>query len=480
MEISSLASRLSAGPLTGTSVEDTNDETAESIHQVLRLIAFHELKETSILIELAMWKSSLVEDRARADSRTSVPDPAKSLIMDYCGFMGFLEPAIEEDRHLNKILKSAASALPSEVENDTLLCRLPLYFLPEGRHRVGHAGESEGLGIISGHLHHRQGRVVHVPLPAEHRPVDPGPSSFVTENTEVHTSSPVRTCSRAAPSCARFLPRPHPGGRVPEPVGPLASPVRAFRPAPAVWTSSPIDRRSTAAPPSLPGRSQGSKSAWLGQVHESKDATLSTPRRLSGATWSSRKVSHSTSRPQAMIERILAPRDAPCGLNCRRLPRRGGHRRAEKRGGVTQELLREEGQSPASAFLLPRQGGRAAAGPFRPPDTRAGTSHAKALVRRGRRSARPVAGAGGRGTAPSCLLAVFVGRPPSSPRGLRARERSSSHRRSAVSAVALSLSPDDPDDVPWQVASGQVLGNLGGETRSCQLRHHFLAEIFRR
>ncbi|EJK76610.1 hypothetical protein THAOC_01617 [Thalassiosira oceanica] len=78
-------------------IEDTNDETAESLHQILRLISFHELKESSIVIELAMWKSSLVEDRARADSRTSVPDPAKSLIMDYCGFTGFLEPAIEGD-----------------------------------------------------------------------------------------------------------------------------------------------------------------------------------------------------------------------------------------------------------------------------------------------------------------------------------------------------------------------------------------------
>ncbi|EJK71025.1 hypothetical protein THAOC_07570 [Thalassiosira oceanica] len=82
-------------PSCWNSVEDTNDETAESIHQALRLICFHELKELSILIELAMWKSRLVEDRARADCRTSVPDPAKSLIMDYCGVMGFLEPAIE-------------------------------------------------------------------------------------------------------------------------------------------------------------------------------------------------------------------------------------------------------------------------------------------------------------------------------------------------------------------------------------------------
>ncbi|EJK66143.1 hypothetical protein THAOC_12953, partial [Thalassiosira oceanica] len=77
------------------SVDDTNDETAESLHQVLRLISFHELKESSILIELAMWKSRLVEDLARADCRTSVPDPVKILIMEYCGFTDFLEPAIE-------------------------------------------------------------------------------------------------------------------------------------------------------------------------------------------------------------------------------------------------------------------------------------------------------------------------------------------------------------------------------------------------
>ncbi|EJK74665.1 hypothetical protein THAOC_03645, partial [Thalassiosira oceanica] len=64
-------------PSNWNSVEDANDETAESIHQ------------------LAMWKSSLVEDRARSDCRASVPDPAKSLIMDYCGFTGFLVPAIE-------------------------------------------------------------------------------------------------------------------------------------------------------------------------------------------------------------------------------------------------------------------------------------------------------------------------------------------------------------------------------------------------
>ncbi|EJK45204.1 hypothetical protein THAOC_36190 [Thalassiosira oceanica] len=85
------------GPSGWNIIEDANDETAESLHQILRLISFHELKESSILIELAMWKSRLVEDRARANCRASVPDPAKSLIIDYCGFTCFLEPAIEGD-----------------------------------------------------------------------------------------------------------------------------------------------------------------------------------------------------------------------------------------------------------------------------------------------------------------------------------------------------------------------------------------------
>jgi len=81
----------------GMNVEDTDDQTAQSLHQILQLISFHELKESSILIELAMWKSRLDERRARADCRISVPDPAKSLIMEYCGFVRFLEPAIEGD-----------------------------------------------------------------------------------------------------------------------------------------------------------------------------------------------------------------------------------------------------------------------------------------------------------------------------------------------------------------------------------------------
>ena len=76
-------------------VQDTNLETASSLYRVLQLIAFHELKESSILIELAMWKSRIDGDRARADCRASIPGPAKSLIMEYVGFGGFLRPAIE-------------------------------------------------------------------------------------------------------------------------------------------------------------------------------------------------------------------------------------------------------------------------------------------------------------------------------------------------------------------------------------------------
>ena len=83
------------GALGHVDVEDTNNLTAESLHQVLRLISFHELKESSILIELAMWKSKFEEGRARADCRISVPDPAKASIMEYCGFTNLLEPSIE-------------------------------------------------------------------------------------------------------------------------------------------------------------------------------------------------------------------------------------------------------------------------------------------------------------------------------------------------------------------------------------------------
>ena len=76
-------------------VRDTNHETARSLYQVLQLIAFHELKESSILIELAVWKSRIDGDQARVGCRVAIPDPAKSLIMEYCGFAGFLTPAIE-------------------------------------------------------------------------------------------------------------------------------------------------------------------------------------------------------------------------------------------------------------------------------------------------------------------------------------------------------------------------------------------------
>jgi len=78
-------------------LRDTNNETARSLCQVLQLIAFHELKESSILLELALWKSKIDESTsvAREDCRVAIPDPAKSLIMKYCGFAGFLEPAIE-------------------------------------------------------------------------------------------------------------------------------------------------------------------------------------------------------------------------------------------------------------------------------------------------------------------------------------------------------------------------------------------------
>ena len=76
-------------------VQDKNLDTARSLYRVLQLIAFHELKESSILIELAMWKSRIDVDRARADFRIAIPDPAKRLIMEYCGFVGVLRPTFE-------------------------------------------------------------------------------------------------------------------------------------------------------------------------------------------------------------------------------------------------------------------------------------------------------------------------------------------------------------------------------------------------
>ncbi|EJK51182.1 hypothetical protein THAOC_29668 [Thalassiosira oceanica] len=73
-------------------VLDTNFETARSLYQVLQLISFHELKESSILIELAFWKSTIDEGGDRA-YRVAIPGPAKSLLMEYCGFAGYLRPA---------------------------------------------------------------------------------------------------------------------------------------------------------------------------------------------------------------------------------------------------------------------------------------------------------------------------------------------------------------------------------------------------
>ena len=59
-------------------IQDTNNETARSVYQLLQLIAFHELKESSIIIELAMWDSIMDGDRARVDCRVAIPGPAKS------------------------------------------------------------------------------------------------------------------------------------------------------------------------------------------------------------------------------------------------------------------------------------------------------------------------------------------------------------------------------------------------------------------
>ncbi|EJK75752.1 hypothetical protein THAOC_02513, partial [Thalassiosira oceanica] len=90
-------------PLGEMDVIDTNDQTAASLHRLLRLISFHELKESSILTELAMWKSRIdeaatpVPPEKRSEYRVSIPDPAKCLIMEYCGFTDFLEPPFEGD-----------------------------------------------------------------------------------------------------------------------------------------------------------------------------------------------------------------------------------------------------------------------------------------------------------------------------------------------------------------------------------------------
>ncbi|EJK49039.1 hypothetical protein THAOC_32122, partial [Thalassiosira oceanica] len=62
-------------------VLDTNLETARSLYQIFQLIAFHELKESSILIELALWKSIIEKGGDRA-CRIAIPGPAKILLME--------------------------------------------------------------------------------------------------------------------------------------------------------------------------------------------------------------------------------------------------------------------------------------------------------------------------------------------------------------------------------------------------------------
>jgi len=81
-------------------IHDVN-ETAKSLHRIIQLIAFHELRESGILLELAVWKSRINVDQARANCRVPIPDPAKSLIMEYCGFAGFLDPSIEGGRDVH-------------------------------------------------------------------------------------------------------------------------------------------------------------------------------------------------------------------------------------------------------------------------------------------------------------------------------------------------------------------------------------------
>ncbi|EJK57677.1 hypothetical protein THAOC_22254 [Thalassiosira oceanica] len=72
-------------------------DTTRSLYKILQWIAFHELKESSILIELAVWKSRIdgTACLSREDCRAPIPDTAKSSIMDYCGFTGFLKPSID-------------------------------------------------------------------------------------------------------------------------------------------------------------------------------------------------------------------------------------------------------------------------------------------------------------------------------------------------------------------------------------------------
>lgn len=72
-----------------------NLATARSLCQAIQMIALHEIKESIILFELAMWKSGIGGETVGIDSRVPIPDPAKSLIIEYCCFAGLLEPTIE-------------------------------------------------------------------------------------------------------------------------------------------------------------------------------------------------------------------------------------------------------------------------------------------------------------------------------------------------------------------------------------------------
>mmetsp|Transcript_2907 Transcript_2907/g.6490 ORF Transcript_2907/g.6490 Transcript_2907/m.6490 type:complete len:415 (+) Transcript_2907:141-1385(+) len=86
------------GTSNGFDVQDTNLETSRSMYQVLQWVAFHELKESSTLIELALWKSRIDGARnvSRDDCRVPIPDPVKHLVMEYCGFAEFLRPTMDD------------------------------------------------------------------------------------------------------------------------------------------------------------------------------------------------------------------------------------------------------------------------------------------------------------------------------------------------------------------------------------------------
>ncbi|EJK45332.1 hypothetical protein THAOC_36057 [Thalassiosira oceanica] len=79
----------------GVSLFHTEDETTGRLQRALQWIAFHELKESSILIEPAMWKLRIdsYTELPRVECRVAVPGPAKTAIMEYCGFTDLLKPA---------------------------------------------------------------------------------------------------------------------------------------------------------------------------------------------------------------------------------------------------------------------------------------------------------------------------------------------------------------------------------------------------